>query len=242
MNPVLEVKNISISFGGIRAVAGVSFSIPKGKIIGLIGPNGSGKSTCVNLITGVYPLDTGEIYFDGELIKPNLDVAERARLGMGRTFQTPKPFTNYTVYNNIFTIALQHMSFNEAREKTKEILDLTGLTPLAEFPSVKLPIEKRKWLDMARILANSPKFIMLDEVMAGLNPVEMQESIKLIQKINKELGITILFIEHVMKAVVSLCSQVIVLNEGQLLCEGAPEEVLSRQDVIDIYIGKGGAG
>ena len=120
-------------------------------------------------------------------------------------------------------------------------MELTGLAPLADFPSIKLPIEKRKWLDMARILANDPSFIMLDEVMAGLNPVEMQESSKLIRKINEELGITILFIEHVMKAVVSLCSRTIVLNEGQLLCEGSPAEVLNRKDVIDIYLGKGGA-
>lgn len=236
MAEMLVNKGISISFGGIKAVQDVSFSIEKGEILGLIGPNGSGKSTCVNLISGTYALDAGEIVFDGQPLSNKQGIVERSHLGMGRTFQSPRPFGNLSVYDNIFSIALQKYNHREAAEKTNDILKMTGLYPLREQNSLKLPIEKRKWLDMARIMATDPKMMMLDEVMAGLNPSEMEESLELVRTINKE-GMTILFIEHVMKAVVSICSRVVVLNEGKLLCEGEPNEVLKRDDVIDAYLG-----
>jgi ABC-type branched-subunit amino acid transport system ATPase component len=157
-------------------------------------------------------------------------------MGMGRTFQTPKPFGNYSVYNNIFCIALTRHGFKDAAEKTMDILKMTKLEPFKDFCSLKLPIEKRKWLDLARVLALDPKFIMMDEVMAGLNPFEMEESLALVRDINKE-GMSVLFIEHVMKAVVNICTRVIVLNEGRYLCEGEPKEVLERNEVIQAYLG-----
>ena len=238
MSTILEVKNIAISFGGIKAVQNVSFKLEEGEILGLIGPNGSGKSTTVNLITNTYHLDSGEVIYQGQAIPPNVGITERAKMGITRTFQTPKPFGNLNVYDNIFTIALQGRSYAEAHQKTEEILEKMELASMAKMLSAKLPIEKRKWMDMARLLTLDPKIIMMDEVMGGLNPAEMESSLEMVKKLNKD-GITILFIEHVMKAVVNLCSRVVVLNGGKVLCDGVPEEVLKRQDVIEAYLGGG---
>jgi len=238
MSTMLEVKDLSISFGGIKAVQGVSFQIEDGEIVGLIGPNGSGKSTCINLISGVNRPDNGKVIFDGQELTDQQDIADRSKLGMGRTFQSPRPFANLTVYDNIFSIAIQKYDRATAAKKTEDILKMTGLYPVSSLLSSKLPIEKRKWLDLARILATDPKFIMMDEVMAGLNPSEMQESLELVLRINRE-GVTVLFVEHVMKAVVHLCGRAIVLNEGKLLCEGEPGDVLGRKEVVEAYLGGG---
>lgn len=236
MSALLEVKNISIHFGGIKAVQNVSFSVAPGEIMGLIGPNGSGKSTCVNLITGMYALDSGEVIFNGRHFTKKDSVSQRALHGLGRTFQSPRPFSNMSVYDNIFAIALQKHNYRDADRKTREVLELTRLESLGETPSAKLPIEKRKWLDFARILALDPKLIMMDEVMAGLNPAEMEESLELVRSINRR-GVAMVFIEHVMKAVVSLCERTLVLNEGQVLCSDRTDCVLTREDVIKAYIG-----
>lgn len=236
MSALLEVKNLSISFGGVHAVDNLSFTVEKGEILGLIGPNGAGKSTCVNLITGAYKPDHGEIYFNGQQILPKHSIQDRVRMGMGRTFQTPKPFGNMTTFDNVLTIAIQTRPFSEARVKSQEVLELTGLGEYANMMSSKLPIEMRKRLDLARILVNDPQFIMMDEVMAGLNPIEMQEGIRLIRKLN-EMGITILYIEHVMKTVIEVCSRVLVITEGRFLSEGKAEEVLKQPEVIAAYIG-----
>jgi len=238
MEHILVANDISISFGGVKAVQHVNFGIKKGEILGLIGPNGSGKSTIVNLISGVYRLDTGNITFDGQVIPQNEGIAQRARRGMGRTFQTPKPFSALSVYENVYIIALQKHSPKEAAVKAEKILTDTKLINLAEMQSSKLPIEKRKWLDLARILVNDPTFLMLDEVMAGLNPSEMDESLDLVLDINKKTGVTVLFIEHVMRAVLKICTNCVVLNEGKLLAEGPALEVLERPDVMAAYLGK----
>jgi ABC-type branched-subunit amino acid transport system ATPase component len=236
MSNILEIKDLSISFAGIKAVQHLSFSIEPGEILGLIGPNGSGKSTTVNLITGVYLQDAGHVFFDGKEVDKNLSIAKRSHLGMGRTFQTPKPFGNLSVYDNVFSVFLQRYSFKDADVKTKEILELSQLAPLSALQASQLSIEKRKWLDLARVLATEPKLVMMDEVMAGLNPNEMIESLEFVRAINKR-GITILFIEHVMLAVVSICTRAIVLNEGKFLAEGTPQDVLKNQSVVEAYIG-----
>lgn len=236
MGRLLEVKDLSISFGGIKAVQDLNFHIDTGEILALIGPNGSGKSTTVNMISGVYIQNKGTIIFDGKEIPSKMSIADRAKLGISRTFQTPKPFAHLSVYDNIYTIALQRNSKNQAAELTDEILNLTKLYDLKETKSGKLSIEKRKWMDLARCMATKPKIIMMDEVMAGLNPSEMESSLDLVRTINKQ-GITVLFIEHVMKAVVSVCTRAIVLNQGKLLCEGEPREVLNNPDVIAAYLG-----
>lgn len=233
---ILEVKDLSISFAGIKAVQNLNFHIKYGEVLALIGPNGSGKSTTVNMISGVYTPTKGEMVFDGHELSVKQTVPQRAKLGIGRTFQTPKPFANLTVYENIFAIALQKNSYANAAKITDNILEMSKLAPFKEMNSGKLSIEKRKWMDLARILATEPKLIMMDEVMAGLNPSEMEESFEFIRNINRS-GITILFIEHVMKAVTSVCTRAIVLNQGQLLFEGEPKEVLSNPLVIKAYIG-----
>lgn len=238
MSVILEVKDLAISFGGIKAVKNANFVLNQGEILGLIGPNGSGKSTCVNMISGVYHQDRGQILYRGRELTAKDTIADRAKMGITRTFQTPKPFGHLSVYQNIYTIALQRYSPKDAAAKTEEILEMTKLAPLASMRSIKLPIEKRKWLDLARILTLDPKIIMMDEVMGGLNPSEMQESLQLVKKINKE-GISVLFIEHVMKAVVEVCHRVVVLADGNMLSEGAPEEVLKRPEVIEAYLGGG---
>ncbi|MGI6669407.1 MAG: ABC transporter ATP-binding protein [Acetivibrionales bacterium] len=241
MKKLLTVKNLSISFSGIKAVQNLSFDIEQGEVVGLIGPNGSGKSTTVNLISGTYTPDSGEVIFEGNVLRKRDSIAKRARLGIGRTFQTPKPFGNMTVYNNIFSVFLQKYGFREAHKKTKEILEVSRLDQYSDTLGSNLSIENRKWLDLARVLATEPKLIMMDEVMAGLNPNEMDESLEFVREINKR-GITILFIEHVMRAVVSVCMRAIVLNEGKLLFSGTPNDALNDPAVIAAYIGGGEKG
>lgn len=237
-NVLLSVKNLDISFGGVHAVNDLSFDIYEGEILGLIGPNGSGKSTCVNLISGFYTPNKGRIMFRGENIT-KLTVPQRSFLGLGRTFQAPQSFAGLSVIESIYAIALLHnRSRKDAQNKTDEILNFTGLEKNAFTMCSQLPIEIRRWLDMARVLATNPKLIMLDECLAGLNPSEMDESIHLVQKIN-QTGVTILFIEHVMSAVVKLCTRVFVLNEGSYLAEGIPEEVMKNEKVISAYLGGG---
>lgn len=238
---LVELRNVSISFGGVKAVQNVSFDIRRGEVLGLIGPNGSGKSTTVNIISGVCKQDSGEIVFDGRKLTPNMSVATRSKMGIGRTFQSPKPFANLTVFENVYVAALVKHPKAQAAEQARRVLSLTGLEKFADMSSAKLSIEKRKWLDLARVICTDPKLLMMDEVMAGLNPKEMEDSLKLVRKINQE-GITILFIEHVMRAVMSICNDAIVLNEGELLCRGEPAAVLKRQDVIEAYIGRSANG
>lgn len=237
MEEVLRVNHLCKAFGGIKAIDDVSFSVYKGELLGLIGPNGSGKSTCVNLITGFYTPDSGEVIFKDQNIL-NLSIAQRSRLGMGRTFQSPKPFTRMSVFESVYTIAMQTRSMKDAELKSHEVLKMMRLDKLASIRCEKLPIEKRKWLDMARILVTEPQIIMMDEVLAGLNPSEMSESVEMVRQIN-ESGITIVFIEHVMSAVVNLCKRLIVLNEGKLLTSGSASEVMNNPNVISAYLGGG---
>lgn len=236
MEHLLEVKDLSISFGGIKAVQHLNFFLDKGEVLALIGPNGSGKSTTVNMISGVYIPSQGAVYYEGKEIPDSVSIAKRAEMGISRTFQTPKPFGHLSVYDNVYTIALQRNSKHQAAEVTDEVLNLMGLYDLKEEKSGKLSIERRKWLDLARCMATKPKIIMMDEVMAGLNPSEMESSLELVRTINRA-GVSILFIEHVMRAVISVCTRAIVLNEGKLLCAGEPNEVLNNPDVIAAYLG-----
>jgi ABC-type branched-subunit amino acid transport system ATPase component len=237
MATILEVQDLSISFAGIKAVQHLSFAIEQGEILGLIGPNGSGKSTTVNMIAGNYIQDEGVVIFNGQPVSKKLSIARRSHLGIGRTFQTPRPFGNLSVYDNVFSIFLQKYNFKDADLKAREILELSQLAPLGSLAASQLSIEKRKWLDLARVLATEPLLVMMDEVMAGLNPQEMLSSLDFVREINKR-GITVLFIEHVMQAVVSVCHRAIVLNEGRFLYEGEPREVLENPSVIEAYIGR----
>jgi ABC-type branched-subunit amino acid transport system ATPase component len=240
---IIELKNVDKSFGGVHAINDLSFCIYEGEILGLIGPNGCGKSTSVNLMTGVYIQDKGEIIYhkeDGKAIYlKDQPVTYRAKNGLGRTFQTPKPFSDLTVFENVHTVAmLYNKSMKDAYKVAEEIIEFVGLADIAKSKCEKLPIEKRKWLDMARVLAIKPKILMLDECLAGLTPSEMDESLEMVRKINKR-GITILFIEHVMTAVTRLCNRVVVMEEGHFMTEGDPIEVMKKPEVIRAYLGEG---
>jgi branched-chain amino acid transport system ATP-binding protein len=237
METLLKIRNLDKSYGGVHAVNDVSFDVYKGEILGLIGPNGSGKSTCVNLISGVDIQDSGDIIFEGEkLLKQG--VATRAHWGIGRTFQSPKPFLEMTVWDSIYTVALLYNRLkNDAKLKTEEIIETMNFSEFVNQPCSKLPIERRKWLDMARVLAINPKLLMLDECLAGLLPREMEESLEMIEKINQS-GITVLFIEHVMQAVTRICQRIVVLNEGSVLCEGLPSFVMNHPEVVKAYLGE----
>lgn len=234
---ILTVRGLDKSFGGVHAVNNVSFEIRRGEILGLIGPNRSGKSATVNLISGTIKPDQGEILFEDRPIM-KLSPAQRANLGVCRTFQTPKAFTGLITFDSVMTIALQRHSSRDAQKKAEEILDEFDLLDSRNMFSERLLIKKRTRLGLARTMAIQPKLIMLDEVMAGLNPSEMETCIRLVRKI-REKNITILFIEHVMKAISALCERRIVLSDGHLLCEGAPNAVLNDPKVVEVYLGKG---
>jgi ABC-type branched-subunit amino acid transport system ATPase component len=233
----MQLREVDKSFGGVHAIDHLSFDIYEGEILGLIGPNGAGKSTCVNLIAGVYALDSGVILFNGERLSRQ-SIPDRAFMGIGRTFQSPKPFEGLSVRDSVFTAALLYNKRRRDAEKaTDDILELTDFAAIRDLPCAKLPIEKRKWLDMARVLAIRPKLLMLDECLAGLTPTEMDESLALVKRISGT-GVTILFIEHVMSAVTKLCTRVVVLNEGTLLSQGAPLTVMREKAVIKAYLGE----
>lgn len=239
---IMELKNVDKSFGGVHAINDLSFSVYEGEILGLIGPNGCGKSTTVNLITGVYMQDKGDILYydkDGTAVElKKQTVPNRAKLGLGRTFQTPKPFSDLTVFENVYTISMMYTdSMKAAKAEAQEIVEFAGLADIADEKCTKLPIEKRKWLDMARVLALKPRILMLDECLAGLTPSEMEESLNIVRKINKK-GITVLFIEHVMSAVTQLCNRVVVMEEGHFMTEGDPLEVMKMPEVIKAYLGE----
>lgn len=238
MEKILEIQDLDKSFGGVHAINHLSYDVYQGEILGLIGPNGSGKSTNVNLVSGVYMPDSGKILYKGKDIIGK-QVPDRAYMGIGRTFQSPRPFTGLSVRDSIYTVALlHHKKKSDAKAITEEILEISELMPIAHQLCAKLPIEKRKWLDMARVLAIEPSIIMLDECLAGLNPQEMDMSTNFVQKINQR-GITIIFIEHVMAAVTKICHRVVVLNEGTLLSEGDPKVVMKQPKVIEAYLGGG---
>ncbi|MDR1315436.1 MAG: ABC transporter ATP-binding protein [Spirochaetales bacterium] len=237
MKAIMQLQDVDKSFGGVHAINHLSFDIYEGEILGLIGPNGAGKSTCVNLISGVYAQDSGTIIFnEKKLLRQS--IPDRAFMGIARTFQSPRPFEGLSVFDSVYTIALLYnRRMKDAEKAAQEILELTSFSSIRNLPCSKLPIEKRKWLDMARCLATRPKLLMLDECLAGLTPTEMDASLALVRRINAT-GITILFIEHVMAAVTKLCHRVVVLNEGAFLSQGAPLTVMKETAVIKAYLGE----
>jgi branched-chain amino acid transport system permease protein len=236
---ILEARGAAKRFGGLQALAGVDLDVREGEILGLVGPNGSGKTTLINVISGFYPLSGGTITVDGAEIG-HLPAHEIARRGVARTYQIPRPFVNMTVLDNVSMAATFGGSTRTAAEIRDEALHWIGFTGLAgkeeALPS-ELNLHERKFLELARALAAKPKLLLLDEVLSGLNPAEVDNAIRLVRAIRAQ-GATIVFVEHLMRAVVELSDRVAVLNEGKLFALGEPREVMRDPRVVSIYLGK----
>lgn len=235
---LLQVEEVTKKFGGLTAVNQVSMHVNPGELIGLIGANGAGKTTLFNLIAGAYHVTSGRILFEGHEVQ-NMPSHKLSRIGIARTYQIVKPFSNLTMLENTMVGALQnHKRVEDARQKAEEILELVEMSGRGNVRGENLNLPELKRMEVARALATEPKILLLDEVMAGLNPTDSQRVINLIQKINKEFGLTIIIIEHVMKAVMTLSDRVYVLNQGRLIADGKPEEVTTHPEVIKSYLGE----
>jgi branched-chain amino acid transport system ATP-binding protein len=238
MPALLEVEGVSKSFSGLRAVQDATFAVNEGEIVALIGPNGAGKTTCFNLIAGVHRADTGTVRLSGERIdgrRPD----QICRAGVGRTFQLVKPFAGLSVLDNVVVGALNACpTVGEARRRADEVLDLLGLFAKRGHPASSLTLPERKRLEVARALATGPRILLLDEVMAGLRPTEVDLMVQVLRDLNSLRGITILLIEHVMRAVMALSLRVIVMHHGQVIAQGTPDEVARNPTVIESYLGE----
>jgi branched-chain amino acid transport system ATP-binding protein len=236
MTALLEVANISKNFSGLRAVADVSFAVPEGAIFAVIGPNGAGKTTVFNLIAGVYAPDTGTIGFNGARID-KLPPDEVCRRGIGRTFQIVRPFPALTVEENVTIGALLRQGDpTVAMRSAHDILARLDLFEKRRHLAGALTLPDRKRLEVARALATEPKLLLLDEVMAGLRPTETDLMVEILRKLNRE-GLTILLIEHVMRAVMSVATRVLVLHHGAAIAEGTPQSVVRDPAVVQSYLG-----
>jgi branched-chain amino acid transport system ATP-binding protein len=237
MTTLLEVANVSKSFTGLRAVADVSFAVPHGALFAVIGPNGAGKTTLFNLIAGVLKPDSGSIAFGGARID-GLRPDEVCRRGIGRTFQLVRPFPGLTVEENVMIGALlRHPDPSEALRRAHDVLWRLDLFDKRMQLAGALTLPDRKRLEVARAIATEPKLLLLDEVMAGLRPTETDRMVEILKKLNREGELTILLIEHVMRAVMSLATHVLVLHHGAAIAEGTPEAVVRDPAVIHSYLG-----
>jgi len=235
--PLLELKRVSKSFGGLKALSNVSFDLEEGEILGIIGPNGAGKTTLFNAITGFFNPDGGEIWFKGERLI-DLKPHQICQKGLVRTFQIVKPFLQLSVLDNVIVAALNRSkTTREATEKASRTIELIGLKEKEDTLATGLTLPHRKRLELARALATDPRLLLLDEVMAGLTPAEVDELIRLLKAIHQQ-GITILLIEHVMRGLMALSKRVVVLNYGEKIAEGAPEDVVRNRQVIEAYLGE----
>jgi branched-chain amino acid transport system ATP-binding protein len=235
---ILRVERVSKSFRGLRAVKEASFELVEGHANALIGPNGAGKTTIFNLIAGVYAPDSGSIHFQDRKIN-GLRPDEVCAAGIGRTFQIVKPFAGLSVLDNVMVGALlREKSAAGARKVSVGILDRLGLASRADLPASSLTLPDRKRLEVARALATRPRLLLLDEVMAGLRPTECDQMVAVFREMNRADGLTILLIEHVMRAVMALARHIGVLHHGEVIARGTPEEVVRNPAVLECYLGE----
>jgi branched-chain amino acid transport system ATP-binding protein len=236
---LLELRGVAKRFGGVAALSDVTFDVGEGEIVGIIGPNGAGKTTLLNCVSGLHRPDAGTIAFAGADIT-GMAPYRVARLGIGRTFQVVKPFTSMTVRENAAVGALfgaSRLPPARAFAAADEVLELVGMGGRGSHPVGSLTIPDRKRLEVARALATRPRLLLLDEVMAGLNAVEVDQALDMVRTVHRS-GVTIVLIEHVMRVVVGVCQRVVVLHFGQTLAEGPPDEVLRDPRVVEAYLGE----
>jgi branched-chain amino acid transport system ATP-binding protein len=236
MTDALVIRGLSKRFGGLRAVQDVSFTVKENETVALIGPNGAGKTTSFHLITGFHKADSGSVQAFGREIV-GLKPHDVCALGLARTFQVAKPFGAMTVLANVMTGAfLRDRHVAAAREKALEAIDFVGLTARAQTPAKDLTTIDQRRLEMARALATQPKILLLDEVMAGLNPSEIDQAVALVGKLSAR-GLTIVIVEHVMRAIMAVARHIVVLDHGQKIVEGTPKEIVENPEVIRAYLG-----
>ncbi len=237
---VLEGEGVTKYFGGLAAVSDVNFHIDEGEVVGLIGPNGAGKTTLFNLISAALVPKPGIIKFKGKNIT-GMKPYKICRMGIGRTFQTVKIFSNLSALDNVRVGSLFGTSHKmppaEAEKETAELLDFVGMESASYTPARDLTLANQKRLEVARALATQPTLLLLDELMAGLTHTEVAEAMELVKKI-RDKGITIIMIEHVMKAIMNVCDRIIVLHHGQKIAEGTPQEIANSKTVIEVYLGE----
>lgn len=237
---ILEGRRVTKNFGGLSAVHEVDFEIQRGEIFGLIGPNGSGKTTLLNLINGIFPVTTGEILFRGRRLN-GLKPHRITRLGMGRAFQVVRAFEGMTVKENVLVGSLfgaeNRRDVRTGMKEVEEVLDFVRLRAKKDCKISEITIADRKRLELARALAMSPALLLLDEVMAGLNPREVEDMMEMVLEVNRK-GITVLLIEHVMKAVMGISQRIMVLHYGKRIALGSPKEVAENEEVIKSYLGE----
>lgn len=238
--PILEGEGVTKHFGGLAAVSGVDFSVGQGEVVGLIGPNGAGKTTLFNLISGALVPKPGSIRFNGQNIT-GLKPHKICRMGVARTFQSVKVFANMPAFENVLLGSLfgcsTGMSSADATREATDLLEFMGLSAVSAIPAKDLTLGNQKRLEVARALATKPELLLLDELMAGLNHTEVAEAMELVTRI-REQGITVFMIEHVMKAIMSVCDRIIVLHHGEKLAEGTPREITASKTVIEVYLGE----
>lgn len=233
---ILDVRGVSRRFGGLQALSDVTFSVPKGQIVGLIGPNGAGKTTCFSTLVGLIRPDKGTIQLDGASVvgmKPH----RIAKLGMTKTFQNVALFAESTVLDNVLTAGLLRHGVDTARREALVCLERVGLKSVAHKLAGNLSFPERARVELARALCTGPKVLLLDEVMAALNPVEMREIMDLIRSLRDD-GITLLVVEHHMRAIMTVCDRILVLNFGRLLADGPPQQIANDPVVVQAYLGR----